>query len=106
MSLFKEQVALDIRATFINFEEFGTEHDVNGTMHTIVLDTDLNEENSFKISNDGVYLNHIVFFISESELGYRPVENEHFTFDEIPCIVASCNEDFGVLEIALEVNRS
>jgi len=107
MSLFKDQVAADIAATFINFDEFATEHDIDGENLTIVLDSNLNTGNKFKgVTEDGVYLNHITFFVAENVLGYRPVENDHMTFDGYPCTVASCDEDFGLLEITLEVNRS
>lgn len=107
MSKFQDMVARDNKNVFISEDEFATEHNINGDLVYIVLDTDTYKDNKFKgVMNDGVYLNHISFFVAENVLGYRPVENSHMNFDGDPCVVATCTDDLGILHITLEINRS
>ncbi|MFX3635449.1 MAG: hypothetical protein ACE3L7_04125 [Candidatus Pristimantibacillus sp.] len=106
MKSFKDYVGDDMN-TFINANEFATEHNIDGLQMWVVLDSDSNTEKNWNgVTEDGVYLNRISFFVAESVLGYRPFENNHMVFDGHPCIVASCDDDLGILQITLEVNRS
>ncbi|MCM3632938.1 hypothetical protein [Paenibacillus camelliae] len=106
MSLFKQQVAADIAATFLNAAEFAEEHDIDGEMVLIVLDTDIYSDRRESRTEDGVYVNYLTFFVEESALGYRPVENQLIVFDGHQSVVSSVDEDMGMLMVTLEVNRS
>lgn len=103
---FKDFIASDF-STFINPGEFGEPHTINGETVTVVMDSDLIKGAKLPPRlSDGVYLNSIVFFVSEAELGYRPVEGELMRFDEMPCLVLDVADEMGMLAVTLEKNQS
>lgn len=112
MSSFKEQLEHDNTSVFINAEEFGEEHSIDGELLTVVIDNDLiHERPALSTSGvdfyaEGVYLSTITFFVEKYKLGYIPVENQQMRFDDYPCIVKRVSESFGMLEITLDANRT
>lgn len=109
---FKEQLEHDNSAIFINSEEFGEKHSIDGELLTVVIDNDLiHERPALSTSGvdfyaEGVYLSTITFFVEKYKLGYIPVENQQMRFDDYPCIVKRVSESFGMLEITLDANRT
>ena len=108
---FKDFAAADIRGTFINLEEFGEKHNIDGDDLTVVVDNDIINDRPRLFAPgsedqmvEGVFRNKITFFVAAAELGYRPVENELMRFDGKPCIVRSVNDSAGVYEVTLEAN--
>lgn len=110
MPTFKDFVAADI-GTFLNPEEFGEMHDVNGTGMLVVIDNDLLKDRPRQpaeayYATSGVYVAEKVIFIRESDLGYTPVIGQRLTLDGHLYLVADCNSQMGVLEITLAANES
>ena len=67
MSRFKDAVAADIKAVFINGLEFADEHDINGETVMAVVDGDIiQERNSSSYSEypEGVFQQQIMVFVS------------------------------------------
>jgi hypothetical protein len=108
---FKDQIAHDIKNTFINPREFGELADIDGEEKIIVFDNDVVNDRPrlFSTSNrdsyaQGVYQSLITFFIDKDELGYTPVEQQQMKFNGDTCIVTTVSENMGVFEITLESN--
>lgn len=113
MSAFKDQVALDIKATFINEEEFGDKHIVNDVELIVVIDRHLVEKRELLFNRErssspayGVFSDKIVMYVSLADLGYKPSEGEQMHIDEEHYFVVEVAEDMGMLTITLEGNRS
>lgn len=112
MSLFKDQVAADIAATFINVDEFADEHNIDGVVLKAVIDRGIDERDTlFNYERPshpayGVYAENITMYISLTELGYKPEVDQPMEVDGETCIVKSCHDDMGLLTIVLEGNRS
>lgn len=103
MSAFKDAVQADIRATFLNLEEFGDIHAVNGVPLPCVLDTDVLTEGHPAL--EGVFLNVLTLYVKTSDLPRRPVEGELLYLDGKMHIVRRVAEEMGVLVITMEANE-
>ncbi|TVX93043.1 hypothetical protein [Paenibacillus agilis] len=110
--MFKNIVAADM-AVFINPDEFGEPHNIDGKIYTVVVDNEIIHERpslSTSGSNDfdahGVYLTNITFFIKEIDLGYIPVENQPMEFDGLLCTVRKVIPNVGIVEVMLDCNQS
>lgn len=107
MSRFKDAVAKDIKAVFINADEFAETHNINGVDVVCVVDTDIMQErnsNSYSEFAEGVYQHQAMIFVSAADLPERPVKGEIFRLDGELYLVAECAENDGMLEITIEAN--
>ena len=107
---FKEQIAADISATFLNNSEFADNHNVNGKeIPAIVDDNELLERDKSKLLNgplDGIYKARRLLYVSRADYGPRPAQNSALTLDGKPYRVKTCTEEDGMLAIELEAVRS
>lgn len=105
---FKDVVAADA-AAFLNLDEFGELHNVDGHDITVVIDEDTAHERSrqpldlYNAAN-GVFISNITLYVRLSDLGYHPVVGQHLRIDGKMYPIVSCGEDMGLLRIGLEVN--
>lgn len=105
MSSFKEQVARDITAVFINPEEFADTHTIEGESVTCVVDQDerleLSGADAFGIDHSVVH----VFVKSDvlEELGLDLGHGAHLNLDDKLYTVDSIEEQMGVSVITLTV---
>lgn len=102
---FKAQVAQDNASVFLNLAEFGEEKTIDGALVTVVVDHDIVNER-LHVYADGTYLSRVVFFVRETDLGYRPAEGQIMRYENYPYSVAQVSEAMGFLEITLEGNRT
>lgn len=102
---FKEQVALDNLAVFINPEEFGELHDLDKVMVLCVLDEDalIDRANSYE---EGVFRNRMILYVNLSELGYVPVVDQMIAVNGSPYLVTQVKNDMGMLTVTLEGNQT
>jgi hypothetical protein len=110
---FKDQLALDVQSTFINPDEFATEHNIDGRNMWVVVDTDQLGSNIPGLRgsqppayNEGVFVNQKVIYVDSIEFGYTPEEDQRIKFDGSTYIVRGVKDDDGILMIMLEANRS
>lgn len=107
---FKEMVAADVSAVFLNPAEFGERHDLNGTECICVVDG-MTAREGFQQSEkykgyDVVHGATNVVHVKKTDLGELPVEGEVFKLDGEIHYVHSCAEDTGMLTICLRANIS
>ena len=97
---FKEMVAKDVRSTFLNLEEFGEEHRVEGKTITAVID-----ENALKERQGGQELSvaesSLLLYAAVEDLPARRPAGEGLNVDGREYIVNDWSEDMGVATIAL-----
>ncbi|WP_020621015.1 hypothetical protein [Paenibacillus daejeonensis] len=102
---FKEQVALDNLAVFVNPEEFGELHDLDGIMVLCVLDEDafIDRANDYE---EGVFRNRMVLYVNLSELGYVPEYDQMIVVNGSPYMVRLVKNEMGMLTVTLEGNQT
>lgn len=94
-------------ATFFNIEELADRHTVDGVEMDAVVDENLAQERQRQLMEvDGVYMDRVVLFVREGDLGYRPVAEQWMKIDGAGYMVKGCSADAGVLMITLEANRA
>lgn len=111
MSSFKDFVQSDIRDVFINFDEHGTTHNIDGDDFVIVVDSDtiadrpfLRSTGAVNMDPDGIYRETITFYVAAAEFGARPLEGEALRFDGKIHIVKSSVDSSGIYIVTIEAN--
>ena len=108
MSAFKDAVAADMDAVFLNMDEFAEEHDLNGTVCTCIVESPTRRER-FQLdkNHEGYGVVHgavAIVHAKKSDVGEVPAEGERFDLDGEIHYVASCVEHMGMLSIELRAN--
>ncbi|CAM3107699.1 MULTISPECIES: hypothetical protein [Streptobacillus] len=104
---FKEIVSKDITTTFLNLNEFATDHKLNGRIVKCVIDED-KFENKIRMGTiltqvEGVIRRGITIFIGQEELYAIPHVGEHFKLDDLDYEVLKFKMDIGIYEIDLVI---
>lgn len=102
MSFFKDLVAAD-RDIVINIDEFGDEHDIDGTVLKVVL-----EDEQIREADDAEALSEsaVVMFAKTEELGYRKMRGETLYIDDVGYIVQKWLDEMGVTRVVLSLPES
>ena len=97
MSSFKEMVAKD-RDVFINFDEFGEEHDVEGAKIIVVLEDDQIED-----IDEGKALSQatLIMFAKTEELPVYRNQGETLYIDDVGYTVQTWLEEMGITKVTL-----
>lgn len=107
MSRFKDAVQNDIKATFLNLEEFGEWHTLNGLAVQCVIDKNLTQDLSGERVMSGiigVFSNLLTIYVDGSDI-VAPVEGEILSVDGSLHLVKSVSEEGGMLVITAEANE-
>ena len=103
MSRFKAAVQNDIKAVFLNLEEFGEWHTINGAKIQCVIDKNLTQD--FSGSQIlGVFVNILTIYVDSADMP-TPVEGEILRVDCSQHLVKSVSEEGGMLVIVAEANE-
>lgn len=107
MSRFKDAVQNDIKATFLNLDEFGEWHRLNGETVQCVIDRNLTQDLSGERAMSGiigVFSNLLTIYVDGSDIT-APVEGEILHVDGSLHLVKSVSEEGGMLVIVAEANE-
>lgn len=106
---FKELAAQDIRNTFLNPEEFGEEHTVDGRRLTIVVDglevVERSKKQSEKGRIDGIYEKQLIIYVARSDLGRLPLIGRNMKLDSGTYRVEDVVDEGGIYSITLGAVR-
>ncbi len=105
---FKDILKNDIKAIFLNPDEFGEEHIVQGKPMIIVLDDmeNIEREKKMKPCAGGVYTRQILFYVSADDFGPMPAQGGLITIDGNRYTVVDATDEAGIYAITVEANRS
>ncbi|MHB0998209.1 MAG: head-tail joining protein [Armatimonadota bacterium] len=106
---FKDQIAADIDAVFLNLEEFGDPHTVvmGGASATVTAVLDTDEANQPGVSSgDGVYYKSKRFHVKESALPKAPIRGKVISIDGDDYLIQDISREIGMLMLTLEVYDS
>ena len=109
MKTFREQIAADNTAAFINSLEFAEEHNLNGTVcNAILQDISVAESLSTGTGSTqtypGIYGSRLQVNCLAVDLLELPVYGQLFGIDDKQYLEKSCDDDMGVLTIQLVAN--
>lgn len=102
--MFKDMLANDIDAVFLNSNEFADEVQINGVPMVVSVDAEKLKFYNQQQELDG-NIGDIFYFVSAKayaeKLGRRPQAGEAQMFNRFPCTVASVSDTNGMLSVVL-----
>lgn len=109
MSAFKDQITADIGSVFLNGDEFGEKHTINGTEMVCTIDSDdLQRRGPVKIYNgsaDNLAKGDVRIFVAADVFGPKPKPGSIITLDTAKRRVVECRAEGGVYAILVEAMR-
>lgn len=101
---FKEQLAADVGAVFLNPEEFGETHTVNGREMIVVIDDNelIGRQGQHM---DGIYKGQKLVYVSAADFGPLPKQGSIFRLDGDTYTVDSVAAEGDVYSITVSANR-
>lgn len=106
---FREQVAADIEAVFLNASEFAELHKIDNVECLAVVCNDTTSKISHSLggprSTDGLHGDYATVAVKKDDLPRVPVQGNNMRLDGKLFKVAACTEDMGMLNILLVGNR-
>lgn len=109
---FKEQIAKDNQNIFMNLDEFGEIHLVNGKKMTVLIDSyeQIDREKRYQFRHslyaDGVFLKELLIYVKDSDFGKLPRVGSMIEFDRKSYIVSDAIDEDGIFSISLEANKT
>lgn len=107
---FKELAYQDIRNVFMNQEEFGEKHMVDGKEMTVIIDGNEVTERSRRQADagriEGIYLRQIMLYVSRQEFGPLPASGRLLKLDGTRYRVMDATDEGGIYSITLGVIQS
>ena len=107
---FKKWAFKDILRTFLNLEEFGETHLINGKPMTVLIDSNEVEERGkkqFEHSRiDGIYEDNIILYVSRKTIGKQPARGQAIKIDAKEFRVTDSRDEGGVYSITLRAVKS
>ena len=107
---FKKWAFKDIASTFLNLEEFGETHLINGKPMTVIIDSNEVEERGkkqFEHSRiDGIYEDNIILYVSRKNIGKQPTRGQAIKIDAKEFRVTDSRDEGGVYSITMRAFKS
>ena len=106
---FKSLLARDVEEVFLNPDEFGESHTIDGVAMTAMIDEmeNIEREKKMKSKMDGIYARQILLYVKASEFGSLPAQGRLLMLDGKRYMdVDAVQEDENLYTITLEANRS
>lgn len=107
---FKDIVREDIHRTFLDPEEFGAMHQINGKSIQIVIDDNemIEREKRTPMADgaEGIYKRQMLFYVASSEFGPLPAVGRILTLDGRPYQITDAINEDGIYSISLKAVRA
>lgn len=103
MKSFKDLIADDILNAFMNPDEFGEKHAIDGRDMTITVDnSEIIERSKKQIERtDGTYKKQILFYVARAEFGRLPAIGSVLQFDGGQYTVTDAVSEGGIYSITI-----
>lgn len=105
---FKEIIKNDIKNTFLNFDEFGEWHNINGQNVLIIIDENelTDREKKIKKEEGELYKKQLLFYVDATDFGKLPSPGRILTLDEKTYLIMDAENEDGIYSIQLEAKSS
>lgn len=102
-SPFQDQMSVDIDKIFFNPNEYGEDHNIDGTDLISILDTDVSQSlNPSTERREGTYTDKLMLFVRQKDLKGEPTYDQMMVVDNVRYRIINVNLYSGVYEITLE----
>lgn len=104
---FKDMIKEDVKDIFLNPEEFGEPHMVDGKEMTIIIDDNELVEREKKVQTmaEGLHNRQLLIYVSAEDFGPEPLINRLLELDGNYYTVTDVSNEGGIYAISLEVNE-
>lgn len=102
---FKEQAQNDLRAVFMNDQEFAEVKNIDGKPMRVVVDDHSLVERGGAEHTDGIYSAQLLVYVSAAEYGARPKQGKLLNLAGRDYRIVKVEEDMGLYTFTLEANR-
>lgn len=102
---FKDIVQNDINSVFINIDEYGEKHYIDGVLKTVIMDNETLKERNQK-EYDGIVQADLLYFIKRSDVIKKIKSGDVQNFDGALYTVFDIKYDNGMYEIILQGARN
>lgn len=103
MSAFQDMVRTDRDAVFLNLEEFGSEHEVDGAVISVVLEE---EQLTEKDGTQALSESTVTLFAKSEDLNGRKMAGETLYIDDVGYTVISWLDNMGITTVTLSLPES
>ena len=106
---FKSILMDDVNKVFLNGDEFGEQHAIDGKLMTVVVDGNEVVERSKKQTEngrtDGLFERQIIIYVAKREFGKIPAIGRQLTMDRQIYTIQDCIDEGGMYSITLGAIR-
>lgn len=109
MTSFKDVLKNDIKQVFLNFDEFGEYHKINGETVLIIIDENELTEREKRIRqgmNVELHKKQLLFYVAAEDFGPLPVPGRTLDLDGKQYEITDAENEDGIYSINLEAIRS
>lgn len=109
MNVFKDLIRQDNSKVFMNQDEFGEVHEINGRSICIMIDNIEMIEREARLKQpyrDGIFKKQVLFYVQAHDFGHLPATGSYLELDRGRYIVTDAVNEDGIYSISLEANRS
>lgn len=108
MRSFKDVLKSDIKQVFLNFEEFGEVHKINGQEVLLIIDeNELTErEKRIRHNKEELHRKQLLFYVAAEDFGPLPSPGRLLDLDGKKYQITEAADEDGIYSISLEVPRS
>ncbi len=110
---FKEAIHEDIKGVFLNFDEFGEYHSLNGQKVLVIIDENelTDREKKYKSASTGgvdgeLHNKQLLFYVAAEDFGPLPAPGRILDFDKKHYLITDAVNEDGIYSINLEAIRS
>lgn len=99
---FKEMLNFDLENTFLNLEEFGEEHEIDGENVVCVIDSD-NLREKQGLASKAIAEADKMLFVKSEDVPYQKGYGETLMLDGVPYVVQTWDSNMGLTTITLTI---
>lgn len=105
---FKDDIQEDIKTIFLNSDEFGEVHTVDGKEMVIIVDENELAEREAKVKTmaEGLHNKQLLIYVSKKDFGSEPLIDRLLELDGNYYTVTNVSNEMGIYAISLEENAS
>ena len=106
---FKDVIKNDIKRVFLNFDEFGEYHKINGETVLVIIDENELTEREKRIRrsmNVELHRKQLLFYVAAEDFGPLPVPGRTLDLDGKRYEITDAENEDGIYSINLEATRS
>lgn len=105
---FKELIRQDIGNVFLNLDEFGQEHMIDGKPMVAIIDDMEHIEREKRLNQhmDGLFVKQVLLYVRAADFGPMPKTGRLIKLDGRDYRITDAIDEDGLYSITMEANRS